>query len=206
MRVDKTKLYAGLSLKERAKLYFKNMVGGSESVAVTDDIMATIPKGRYIINEPAFVGYAGGLYYASMLWGFQYQKWKGIHDTNKMIVVASSLNETDKDLKQIAKKSRLRVAESKDKLELLFLLVDELDKSRGFDASTVFSIAEVRCEEIEINHNCKDKNQACKAYYFEIKGLLLQLIDRYETASGNIGLESENEALRDKLKQFEPVH
>ena len=201
-----------MSLQERAKLAFKLTVSNDE-MGVTN-ILATIPKRTYITNHAGFHMRSTGLYHAALAWGFEYQKQQGLNTTFLGLLAAIDEDTSDLELKQLRMSAGIKYKNSCDKLEILFSLLDELDDSHGLDSESVYALAEVRCiavgncildiegdsstrtPQVLINHDTKDKNQACKIYYQQTKDLLLTLLNEYENTQRNfteIDLEAENE-------------
>jgi len=224
MKIDKTKLYAGMTLEERAKLAFKYTF--SKDATNSDAILATIPRQTYTMNAPNFTLPAAGLYYTAIMWGFEYQKEQGLNSTYLGLLGMIDDKTKDLELKQTRIESEIKYHHSCDKLEILFNLLDELDKSHGLDTNTVYAMAEVRCIAVDRNTlgvdgdllvrtfrvlnnpNAKDKNQACKDYYLSIKELLLMQLNQYKTVLGiesETSVEKENVRLKEKLKKLEAV-
>lgn len=225
MKIDKTKLYAGMTLEDRAKLAFKFIVANDE--AGYDDILATIPRQIYTMNDPNFTMPTTGLYYTAIMWGFEYQKEQGLNLTylGMLSIIDDKTNDTE--LKQKRIDAEIKYLHSCDRLEILFSLLDELDKSHGLDTKTVYALAEVRCiavgnniliidgelpsrtPQVLNNPDAKNKNLACKDYYLKTKRLFLTQLNEYQKVLGNktdSGLEAENEILKAKLKKLEALH
>ena len=220
-KIDKSKLYAGMTLEERARLAFKfTVLNDSDGL---NNILATIPKKTYLMNDPAFFMRSTGLYQAGLLWGFSYQKEQGLNSSHLGILALIDENTNDPELKQLRIKAGIKYQHSCDRLEILFNLLDELDESHGLDTELVYAIAEVRCiavgntilaiegatlRTLPVNDNpdAKNKNQACRDYYKMTKALLLIELNKYQRMLGNktdINLEEENKRLKEKLKKLE---
>ncbi len=213
-----------MTLNECARLAFKYIV--SNKTNDYEAILATIPKQTYIMTDPAFSITTAGLYYAGLIWGFEYQKEQGLNTSYLGILAIIDNKIDDEKLKQARIEAAIKYQHSCDKLDILFTLVDELDKSHGLDTKMVYGMSEVRCIAannkilvvdgdlpmrtlaVKHNPNIKNKNQACKDYYLYIKELLLMKLNEYETVVGskrNTDFEAENEILKAKLKRLEAV-
>lgn len=200
-QVDKSKLYVGMSLQERAKLAFKFTASNDE--AGLDNILATIPKKTHVMNDPSFSMRSTSLYHTAVLWGFEYQKQQGLSATFLGMLALIDENTKDFKLKRRRNESLTKLLQTKDNLEILFSLLNELDKSHGLDAHSVYGIAEVRCiaawhcvldsegdlplrsPSVLIDPDTKHKNQACEDYYKHSKELLLVLLNQYDDKYGN---------------------
>lgn len=196
MKIDKSKLYSGMTLEERAILAFKFIV--TNDTAGSDAILATIPKQTYIMNDPAFSITTQGLYYAAILWGFEYQKEQGLNTSYLGMLGVIDHNTKDPELQQARIEAGIKYRHSCDRLGILFNLLDELELSHGLDAKTVYGLAEVRCiavgntilaiegelpmraPQVINDPKIKNKNQACKGYYQKIKSLLLTQLNQYQ--------------------------
>ena len=167
-----------------------------------------------------------GLYYTAVLWGFEYQKEQGLNSTYMGLLAIIDDKTKDAKLRQTRIEAEIKYRHSCDKLEILFSLLDELDKSHGLDTNAVYAVAEVRCiavgssilvvdgdlpdrtAQVLNNLDTKEKNQACKDYYLSIKELLLTKLNECQKVLGNkthSSLENENNELKEKLKKLEAV-
>jgi len=176
MKIDKSKLYADMSLKDRASIAFK-LTAKNDDLAI-NELLSTIPKKTIIMNAPAFSLRSTGLYHTAIVWGFEYQKLQGSY-LLAMGMIAMPETE-DERLNKMIYGSHILFTHIRDKLTILFSLLDELDKSHGLDAKSVYTIAEVSSELVEIDHTAKDKNQALMNYYATMKELFITSLTDFE--------------------------
>jgi len=195
MKINSSKIYEQMSLRERAQMAFKYMLNDNQKFS---EILATIPRKTYVGNDLGFSMRSTGLYQTAILWGFEYQKQQGLNTTFLGLLSAIDENTKDSELKQLRNESQIKFLHSRDKLEILFSLLNELDESHGLDSKSVYAIAEVRwiavgssildikgdattkTPQVLINHDTKNKNQACKDYYQQLKELFTAQLNQYE--------------------------
>jgi len=175
MKIDKTKLYADMSNQDRAKTAFK-LTAQNDDLGL-DELISTVDKKTIVMNHPAFSLRSTGLYHTAILWGFHYQQMQGSYlMAMGIIAMTEPMEETNKLLDG----ARIMIERSRDKLTILFSLLDELDTSHGLHAESTHRVAEINPELIKIDHDTKDKCEALMSYYNDMKELFTISLTDFE--------------------------
>ncbi len=120
-----------MSIKERAELAFKQL--GTQNEVELDRILATVPKYNYRLADGEYRGRVDILFHAAMHWAFLY--WQNY----AKLMSVKFLEAIDYELPN-------KPFSWSQRIIALHITLERLSNSHGFDADTVYAIAEVSPE------------------------------------------------------------
>lgn len=167
MKLNESKLYEQMSLKDRAELAFKCLKHHDEETM--DKILLTVPKYLYKLHDAEYRVRVDHLYHTAMMWAFEY--WKNRAGFGEALYLETQQDETPEVLSSTVFKQRM-VA--------IHIILDELSESHGLDKDTVYAIANTVAEDYPRNLIDVPNGKNMKLYYEKTKADFIEIIEMFE--------------------------
>ena len=167
MKLNESKLYEQMTLKDRAELAFKCLKHQDEETM--DKILLTVPKYLYKLYDAEYRVRLDHLYHTAIMWAFEY--WKNASGFGAALYLETQQDEKQEDLSPRVFKQRM-VA--------LHIILDELSESHGLDKETVYAIANVVAEDYPRDLIDIPQDKKMRLFYEKTKADFVDVLEMFE--------------------------
>ena len=167
MKLNESKLYEQMTLKDRAELAFKCLKHQDEETM--DKILLTVPKYLYKLHDAEYRVRLDHLYHTAVMWGFEY--WKNASGFGAALYLEAQQNE---------KQEYLSPRVFKQRMVALHIILDELSESHGLDKETVYVIANTVAEDYPRDLIDVPKDKKMKLFYTKTKADFVDVLEMFE--------------------------
>ena len=167
MKLNESKLYEQMTMKDRAELAFKCMKTQDEETM--DKILLTVPKYLYKLHDVEYRIRLEYLFHTATMWAQEY--WKNAARFASALYLEAKDNETSELLSSRILNRRIIV---------LHIILDELSESHGLDKGTVYAIANTTPESYPRDLLDIPKDNKMKLFYIKTKADFIDVLEMFE--------------------------